>query len=97
MRKNHFRKIDKILEIPKEVYSTEVKITILGFEEVIIENYQAILEYEEFFVRIKTKTGIVNLNGYGFNLENLSNDDIKVTGKIEGIELEKLMEDEHDN
>lgn len=93
MKKKHYRKIDKLLEIPKEVYSNEVKITIVGFDEVVIENYQAILEYEEYFVRIKTATGIVNFNGYNFNLENLSNDDIKVTGKIEGIEFEKLMED----
>ena len=93
MRKNHFRKIDKLLEIPKEIYSNEVKITIVGFEEVVIENYQAILEYEEYFVRIKTVTGIINFNGYGFNLENLSNDDIKVTGKIEGIEFEKIVEE----
>ncbi len=97
MKKNHFRKIDKLLEIPKEVYSNEVKITIVGFEEIIIENYQGILEYEEYFVRIKTHTGIININGYGFNLENLSNDDIKVTGKIEGIEFERLMEDENVN
>ncbi len=97
MKKNHLTKIDKLLEIPKEVYSNDVKITIVGFNEVIIENYQAILEYEEYFVRIKTQTGIVNLNGYSFNLENLSNDDIKVTGKIEGIELEKLLEDENAN
>ncbi len=93
MKKKYHRKIDKLLEIPKEVYSNEVKITIIGFDEVIIENYQAILEYEEYFVRIKTITGVVNLNGYDFNLENLSNDDIKVTGKIEGIEFEKLTED----
>ena len=93
MKKKQHRKIDKLLEIPKEVYSNEVKITIIGFDEVIIENYQAILEYEEYFVRIKTITGVVNFNGYDFNLENLSNDDIKVTGKIEGIEFEKLTED----
>ena len=93
MRKNHFRKIDKLLEIPKEIYSNEVKITIIGFEEVVIENYKGILEYEEYFVRIKTYTGIININGYGFNLENLSNDDIKVTGKIEGIEFEKIVEE----
>ncbi len=97
MKKNHFRKIDKLLEIPKEVYSNEVKITIVGFEEIIIENYQGILDYEEYFVRIKTHTGIINLNGYNFNLENLSNDDIKVTGKIEGIEFERLVEEENAN
>ena len=81
------------MEIPKEIYSNDAKITIIGFDEVIIENFEGILDYEEFFVRIKTHNGIVNLNGYGFNLVNLSNADIKVTGKIESIELERIVEE----
>ena len=82
MKKNRFRKIDKLLEIPAEVYTNQPKITIIGFDELIIENFKGILEYEEYYVRIKTHIGIINLNGYGFNLENMSNDDIKVKGKI---------------
>ena len=91
--KKKLRKIDKFLEIPKEIYSNDAKITIIGFDEVIIENFEGILDYEVFFVRIKTHNGIVNLNGYGFNLVNLSNADIKVTGKIESIELERIVEE----
>ena len=91
--KKKLKEIDKFLEIPKEIYSNDAKITIIGFDEVIIENFEGILDYEEFFVRIKTHNGIVNLNGYGFNLVNLSNADIKVTGKIESIELERIVEE----
>ena len=88
-----FKKIDKFLEIPKEIYSNEVKITIHGFDEIIIENFEGIIDYEEFFIRIKTQNGIVILNGYGFNLVNLSNADVKVTGKLESIELERTVEE----
>ena len=93
MKKNRFRKIDKLLEIPTEVYTNQPKITIIGFDELIIENFIGILEYEEYYVRIKTHIGIINLNGYGFNLENMSNDDIKVKGKIESIEFERIVEE----
>ncbi len=93
MKKNRLRKFDKLLEIPQEVYSNEPKITIIGFNELIIENFKGILEYEEYFVRVKTYTGIINLNGYGFTLENMSNDDLKVKGKIESIEFERIMEE----
>ena len=93
MKKNHFRKIDKLLEIPAEVYTNQPKITIIGFDELIIENFKGILEYEEYYVRIKTHIGIINLNGYGFNLENMSKDDIKVKGKIESIEFERIVEE----
>ncbi len=58
----------------------------------VIENFKGILEYEEFFVRIRTYIGVVNINGYNLNLETMTNDDIKVTGKIESIEIERLVE-----
>ena len=82
--------MDKMLEIPKEVYSNIPKLSVTGFEEMVIENYKGILEYEEFFVRISTHIGIININGYNLNLEKMTNDDIKVTGKIESIEIRKI-------
>ena len=92
MKKDRYNKIDKILELPKEVCSNIPKLTITGFDEIIIENFKGILEYEEFFVRISTHIGIININGYNLNLETMTNDDIKVTGKIESIEIERLVE-----
>lgn len=86
------KKIDKLLELPKEVYSNVPKIIITGFDEMIIENFKGILEYEEFFVRINTHIGIININGYNLNLENMTDDDIKITGKIESFDLERTVD-----
>ena len=83
------KRIDKFLEIPQEVYTNTPKITITGFNEIILENYKGILEYEEFYASISTYIGVVNINGYNINLEKMTNDDIKITGKIESIELER--------
>ena len=90
MKKNRYNKLDRILELPKEVCSNIPKITITGFDEMIIENFKGILEYEEFFVRINTYLGVLNINGYNLNLENMTDDDIKVTGKIESIDIERV-------
>ena len=91
-RKKQKRKVDELLEFPKEVYSNEPKLVITGFEELVIENFKGILEYEEFFVRINTHIGIININGYNLNLEKMTNDDIKVCGKIESIEFERTID-----
>ena len=88
-RKNRF---EEILEMPKEVYTDLPKLTVVGFEEMIIENYKSILEYEEFFVRINTHIGILNINGFNLNLEKMTNDDIKITGTIESVDLEKNVD-----
>lgn len=92
IRKN-FNKVDKLLELPKEVYSNEPKIVITGFDEIVIENFKGILEYEEFFVRINTFIGIININGYNLNLENLTNEDLRVKGKIESLEFERTVDE----
>ena len=86
MRKKRF---DKFLEMPEEVYSNIPKLTIIGFNEIVLENYKGILEYEELFASISTHIGIVNIHGYNINLEKMTNDDIKITGKIESVELER--------
>lgn len=92
MKKKANNRFDKILELPKEIYSNVPKITITGFDEMIIENFKGILEYEEFLVRINTYIGIININGYNLNLENMTDDDIKVTGKIESFDFERLID-----
>ena len=92
MKKEKLNRIDKMLELPKEVYSNMPKISIMGFDEMLIENFKGILEYEEFYIKISTYIGIININGYNLNLENMTNDDIKVTGKIESFEFERLTD-----
>ena len=63
MKKNQrkFSKIDRLLEMPQEVYTDTPKITITGFNEMIIENFKGILEYEDYYIRINTSLGIVNI------------------------------------
>ena len=93
MKKKKISKIEKMLEIPEEVYSNTPKIIITGFDQMIIENFKSILEYEEFYIRISTYIGIININGYNLNLENMTNDDLKVTGKIDSFDIERISDD----
>lgn len=80
--------------MPEEVVSNVPKITIIGFNETLIENYKGILEYEEIYIRINTHIGIINISGFNLNLEQMSKDDILVTGKIDSITLESNIEEE---
>ena len=88
-RKNNMkRRINKVLEVPDEVALKIPKVTILKFEEMLIENYKGILEYQDFFVRIQTYIGIININGFQLTLEEMTSDDVIVKGKIEGVDFE---------
>ena len=93
MRKKE-RKLDEILEIPVEFTTNNPKITIVGFERVLIENYRGILEYQDYFVRLNTYIGIININGFNLKLEEMTTDDLLVTGKIDSIDFESINDEE---
>lgn len=98
MRKQRKQKtqnrFERLLEIPKEISSTEPRITIMAFGEMLIENYKGILDYQEFYIRISTYSGLININGFNLKLTEMTSDDIKVTGKIESIDFESIEEEE---
>ena len=87
-------RLNKVLEVPDEVALRVPKLTILKFEEVLIENYKGILEYQDFFVRIQTNIGIININGFKLSLDEMTIDDLIVRGKIESIDFESITDSE---
>lgn len=93
-RKAEPSRLEKILSLPDEISSNRPKITVVGFEQVFIENYKGILEYQDYFVRLNTYIGIININGFNLKLEEMTNDDILVTGKIDGIDFESIENEE---
>ena len=56
----------------------------------VIENYKIILEYQDFFIRIQTNIGILNVNGFNLSLDEMTSDDLMVKGKIESLDFESI-------
>lgn len=86
-------RLNQILEMPREIEKRESKITIVSFEEMLIENYKGILEYEEFYVKIHTELGTINVNGYKLKLEQITEDDIAIKGIINSVDFERTVEE----
>lgn len=83
-------KFAQILDMPRELDKKQTKVTIISFDEILIENYKGIMEYEEFYVKINTEIGIININGFNLNLEQMTNEDVLVKGVINSIDLERV-------
>ncbi len=90
------RKIDEILEIPTELSTDNPKITVLGFEKILIENHKGILEYQDYYIRLNTYIGLININGFNLTLDEMNTDDLIITGKIESIDFENTIENEEE-
>ena len=89
-RKN---RLTDLLEIPQEVVTNKPKLTLIGFGELLIENYKAILEYEDFYIKINTHIGAVNINGFNLRLKEMTGDDIMVLGSIDSIDFESITDE----
>ena len=85
-------KVNKLLEIPQEVSTDIPKLTVIGFQKMLIENYKSILEYQDFYIRISTYIGILNINGFELKLNEMTTEDLLITGKIESIDFESVTD-----
>lgn len=82
-------KFDRLFDIPEEINSNIPKVTILNFDKMLVENYKCILEYQDFFIRIKMTNGLININGFNLLMNEMTKDDLIITGKIESVDFEK--------
>ena len=87
-----YSKLDSILEIPREVASSDIKITVNGFDDIYIENYKNILEYQDILIKINTFEGAITIYGFNLKIEQMTDEDIKVIGKIDAIEFERMSD-----
>ena len=87
-----YSKLDRILELPREVASSDIKITLNGFDEILIENYKNILEYQDILIKVNTFEGVITIYGFNLKLEQMTDEDIKVIGKIDSIEFERITD-----
>ena len=87
-----YSKLDRILELPREVASSDIKITLNGFDEILIENYKNILEYQDILIKINTFEGAITIYGFNLKLDQMTDEDIKVIGKIDSIEFERIID-----
>ena len=78
-------KITEAAKLPKDVILGLPIITMTGQDEMCVENYRGILEYTDVLVRIQTKIGQIKITGKKLHISYYTNDEMKITGKIECI------------
>lgn len=87
MGKGVKRRVADALELPKEVLLNLPLISLIGKEEVGVENFKGILEYHEETVRVNTTAGVLRIQGQGLKLKQLTAEQILVTGQIKTLEF----------
>ncbi|NLT16982.1 MAG: sporulation protein YqfC [Clostridiales bacterium] len=78
-------KLSNIFELPADVVLDLPRFMLVGNSSLLIENHEGILEYSEMLVRVATKEGTVAVTGQELELEEISTDQIMISGRISAL------------
>ena len=75
------------MQIPPDLARRDCILTLCGGNEIYIENYRHILEYQEDEIRVLTKNGKVSVRGKRLAIISYTSDDMYITGQIQEIAI----------
>ena len=84
------KKIVKKLDIPEDIVFDIPRITTMANQEIRIENYKSIIEYEADKITLTANDIIMELFGSDFNITVITDEEISVTGNIMSINFSEL-------
>lgn len=86
-RKSVKEKMAEMLVLPKEIILDLPKITMIGSNQIFIENYKGIIEYDNQKIRINTGMGVIKIFGEKLEINTVTNEEIFITGSISNLEF----------
>ena len=81
------QKLAETLELPKEIVLNMPRLTMVGNNDIVIENYKGIIEYEDSKVRINTGIGVVRITGDRLLIREITSEDVIISGVILSLEF----------
>lgn len=76
------------LELPKDLMYGAVLVSITGRQEMLIENYRGILEYNQTCIRLQAKNCRLLVQGKNLHINYYTNEEMKITGIIDSVMYE---------
>jgi sporulation protein YqfC len=77
----------EFLEIPKDLVLDIPKITLIGRNELYLENHRGIIEYSSQRLRINLSRGFLEIQGENLEIKALLPDEIKIWGDINSFKF----------
>lgn len=77
--------VAELLEIPGDLVLDMPRLTIVGRNELYLENHKGIIEYSPTRLRINLSRGFLEINGENMEIQALMPEEMKVCGDIDSI------------
>ena len=87
MANKKVKKLASFFDLPKEIVLDYPYISLVGHEELNIQNYKSLLEYSQNRIRISTTTGAIKIEGSGLQIKYITAENVKIKGIIQNVDL----------
>lgn len=77
--------ITDTLKLPRDTMLGASIVTVIGKEQVLIENYRGILEYRDDSIIVQGKNCMIAISGCRLSIAYYTNEDMKIEGNITQI------------
>ena len=73
------------LHLPADILAGAPIITAMGRNEICIENYKGIIEFDSKILKVQTKSCKICIEGRKLNILYFTEDEMRITGYIQAI------------
>lgn len=84
-RKTYLEELSDHLHLPADILTGAPIITATGRNEICLENYKGIIEYNDNLVKVQTKACRICIEGKKLNILYFTEDEMRITGYIQAI------------
>lgn len=80
-----WEKISNRLKLPPDILVGAPLVSVIGRNQLCIENYKGIIEYQETFLKIQAKSCKICIEGKKLNIDYFIEDEMRISGMIQHI------------
>jgi sporulation protein YqfC len=84
-RSSFLEEVSKRLSLPPDILAGAPIITAMGRNDLCLENYKGIIEYNGNLIKVQTKQCRVCIEGKHLNILYFTEDEMRITGYIQAI------------
>ena len=81
--------VAELFGLPADVVAGLPHLEMVGDRQLFIEHHAGILSYSDTCVDVNTERGVLRVRGTGLNLLAMTAEELRIGGRIEGVEWVK--------
>jgi len=82
---SYLEELSSRLHLPADILAGAPIITATGRNELCLENYKGIIEYNDNLIKVQTKVCRICIEGKNLNILYFTEDEMRITGYIQAI------------